>query len=313
MNRLRGFQDLADIRGCVLSIGNFDGIHRGHQAILASLAAQARQHAVCSVVLTFEPHPATLLNPARTPPRLTTADSKAELIAASGIDALVEYAPDWELLRLSPQEFFNQIILEKFNATGLVEGTNFFFGKDRTGNEETLRSLCGAAGRFLEIVQPLHQGGSIVSSSLIRTAISSGKVAEAAALLGRPYMLAGTVSRGAQRGRTIGFPTANLAQIETMLPADGVYAAIATVSGNKYQAAVSLGPNLTFADGTRKVEAHLLDVCVSNSMDIYGQEMQLRFIQHIRGLHKFTSVDKLQSQLYKDVARVRSALEGTFG
>ncbi|WP_437229173.1 bifunctional riboflavin kinase/FAD synthetase [Planctomicrobium sp. SH661] len=304
MNRLRGLENLNHWEECVLSIGNFDGVHLGHQAILSALIDHAQRLSVPAVVMTFEPHPAALLNPDRQPPRLTTPQQKAELIGSLGVDTVVEYPTDWNLLALSPREFFDEIVLKKLRAAGLVEGPNFYFGKGRTGNGEVLREFCGETGKFLEIVAPTTLQGEIVSSSFVRQAISQGDVRRAAALLGRNYTFRGKVVNGARRGRSIGFPTANLEQIETMLCADGVYAARARVQNQTYQAAVSIGPNPTFAEGTRKVEAHLLDV----TADFYGQEMELELVDRVRGLQKFDSLESLQHQIESDVTSIRNLL-----
>jgi len=298
-------QSLDNERGCVLSIGNFDGVHRGHQVILSALRKYAAALNVPAVAMTFEPHPAVLLKPGSTPPRVTTALQKAALIRENGIDRVFEYPTDWTLLNLTPQEFFDRIVVQQLNAVGLVEGPNFFFGKGRSGNTRTLESFCRDSGRFLEIVPPATLGDQIISSSLIRQSLANGDVERAAEFLGRPYEIAGTIVSGAQRGRTIGFPTANLAEIETVIPAPGVYAAMAKVQGRKEKAAVSIGPNPTFADEQSKVEAHLLDV----SGDFYGQAMSLRFIARVRGLQKFSSKEELQHQIQKDVASVQSVLK----
>jgi len=304
MNRVQGFHSLKNERGCLLSIGNFDGVHLGHQAILAALLKHSRQRNLPSVVMTFEPHPATLLKPTFIPPRLTTPIRKAELICSMGIDTVVEYPTDWALLRLSPREFFDQIILQRLNAAGLVEGPNFFFGKGRSGNTEILGEFCRQAGCFLEVVLPELQAGEVVSSSLIRDAISRGEVERAAVLLGRHYEISGLVSLGAQRGRTIGFPTANLEEILTLIPAEGVYAASAMLNKQTYTAAVSVGPNPTFSDGRLKVEAHL----VGATGDFYGQTLTLRFIRRLRGLQKYSSTSELQDQIQKDVAETQASL-----
>lgn len=304
MKRIQGLQNLTGHGGCVLSIGNFDGVHRGHQAILSTLKDHARRLAVPAIVLTFEPHPATLLKPGYSPPRLSTPARKAELISELGVDVVLEYETDWALLNLSPREFFDEMILGTLHAMGLVEGPNFYFGKGRAGNVQVLEEFCRTAGCFLEVVPPTLAGETIVSSSLIRQLLSEGAVEQAAHLLGRYYETSGIVRVGAQRGRTLGFPTANLEEIETILPADGVYAAWARVQGRESPAAVSIGPNLTFDDGRRKVEAHLLQ----SSGDFYQAEMTLRFVKRIRGLQKFGSVNELQSQINEDIKSIQTAL-----
>lgn len=297
-------ENLVSDGGCVLSIGNFDGVHRGHQMILSALTGHARRLSVPAVVMTFEPHPVTLLKPPCSPPRLTTPARKAELMGDLGIDTVLEYTTDWSLLGLSPGEFFDQIILGKLKAIGLVEGPNFHFGKGRAGNVEVLEGFCQSAGCFLEVVAPRLVDDVIVSSSQIRQMLAEGDVAQAARLLGRNYEIAGVVTQGAQRGRTLGFPTANLGEVETIIPGNGVYAAWAIVQGEEFPAAVSIGPNPTFGEGPRKMEAHLLGA----SGDFYRQELSLRFVQRIRGLQRFASVEELQRQITEDLTIVRSCL-----
>ncbi|NOX53093.1 MAG: bifunctional riboflavin kinase/FAD synthetase, partial [Planctomycetes bacterium] len=210
MKLLHGFEAPELYRGGFVSIGNYDGVHRGHQAMVAKLVERARAAGVPAVVFTFEPHPIRLLRPQQAPPSLSTLDRKAELLAACGIDCLIAYPTDWELLRLTPQEFFERIIRTELQATGLVEGPNFFFGHNRAGNVETLRQLCQQADVDLEVVSPLKIGSQMVSSSRIRRLIAEGAIAEAVKLLGHPYRIRGRVGAGAGRGRRLGFPTANL-------------------------------------------------------------------------------------------------------
>lgn len=309
MKLVHGIQELQTEGGSVLSIGNFDGVHIGHQMILSVLSSHAARLSCPSVVMTFEPHPAALLKPERQPPRLTTPIRKAELIAESGVDFVLEYPTDWALLKLTPREFFDQLVVTGLQATGLVEGPNFFFGKDRSGDGTTLRQFCQETGRFLEIVSPTLLDGQIVSSSAIRRALQAADVTLAARMLGRNYSVHGTVVTGAQRGRTIGFPTANLGRVETLLPADGVYAARVHVRGQTFVAAVNIGPNPTFSEDERKVEAHLLDA----SVDLYGAEMQLEFVRHIRPARRFDSVEDLQAQIAKDVTVIRGSLDEACG
>src|SRR5579863_7407368 len=225
----RGLDDAAPCRNGFVSIGNFDGVHRGHQSMIAALIRNARQHDAPAVVFTFDPHPIALLRPGQSPPPLSTTERKIEILSQCGVDGVIVYPTDQELLQLTPQEFFDRIVLGRLQARGLVEGPNFFFGRNRAGNVETLRGFCGAAGIELEIVAPVVVDDHLVSSSEIRRLICEGRVREAGALLGAIYRVSGTVVRGAERGRTIGFSTANLEGIRTVLPRDGVYAGRALV------------------------------------------------------------------------------------
>ena len=300
MERLTGFEKF---RGpCALSIGNFDGVHLGHQAILQTLVTQARAASVPAVVLTFEPHPTALLKPERLPPRLTTRDEKAVLIARCGVDVLIEYPTDWALLSLSPRAFFDQIVSQQCQAKTLVEGPNFFFGQGRSGELNMLETFCRETGGSLTIVPPLQVNERLVSSSRIREAILQGDLTSAALMLGRRYSIQGIVSAGAGRGRTLGFPTANLEQIETLLPQQGVYAAWCRLPDGDYPTAVNIGPNPTFADLQLKVEAHLIGA----SADLYGQKLSLEFVSRLRGLKTFASREELQIQIDKDVADTKS-------
>lgn len=304
MNRFKGLGNRERYQGCALSIGNFDGVHRGHQVILGRLIERARESGVPAVVLTFEPHPLTLVSPENCPPRLTTSDCKAALLEKCGIDVVMEYPTDWDLLQLSPEEFFQRFVVEEFAARGLVEGPNFYFGRGRSGNVETLRRLCEERGMSLDVVTPAADGAEMISSSRIRKALTAGDVERAAGLLGRRYRLSGTVRNGAGRGRVLGFPTANLHRVETLIPADGVYAGTFATQDGQWPAAVHIGPNPTFQDGERKVEAHLLDF----SGDLYGQAAELEFVQRVRDTRRFADQAELQSQLQADVTTVRAML-----
>ncbi|HWL10422.1 MAG TPA: bifunctional riboflavin kinase/FAD synthetase [Planctomicrobium sp.] len=300
MERLKGFSERHLPTPSVLSIGNFDGVHRGHQAIVQRLVSQAKEHSVPAAVLTFEPHPAALLHPERLPPRLTTPDQKADLLEQLGVDFLVEYPTDWNLLHLEPAAFFEQIVTQKCQAVGLVEGPNFFFGKGRSGNVDTLRQLCEETGRRLTIVSPTTMGEDLVSSSRIRQALRAGEILQANEFLGRRYSVSGVVVSGAQRGRTLGFPTANLHEIATMLPGEGVYAAWGITTSGRFPAAVNIGPNPTFEEITFKVEAHL----IGYTGDLYGQSLELEFVERLRDLRPFGSVEELKEQITRDAAIV---------
>lgn len=306
MKRLRGFEDRESYRGGFLSIGNFDGVHRGHQSILARLRERADQAGVPAVVMTFDPHPITLLNPQFAPPRLTTSAAKAALMAAAGVDVVVEYPTDAALLNLTAAEFFEQVVLKEFEARGLVEGPNFFFGKGREGTVERLAGFCEQAGRSLDVVGVLESGGETVSSSAIRGELKEGNVPQAARLLGRYYRLEGVVASGAGRGRTLGFPTANLQDVQTLIPGEGVYACWATWGEERFQAAVHVGGNPTFAEQAPKIEVHLL----SFEGDLYGEALQVEFVERVRELRSFQSPAELQHQVQQDVRAVPGLLAG---
>ena len=302
MHVYHGFNDdLSRLRSGFVSIGNFDGVHRGHQSMIAALTRLARDEALPSVIFTFDPHPIALLRPGQSPPPLTTTERKIELLAQHGVDGVVVYPTDQALLNLTPREFFDRIILERLDVRGLVEGPNFFFGHNRAGNIKTLHEFCAAAGRHLEIIPPVTLGDHLVSSTEIRRLIAAGQVREAGELLGYTYRISGTVVRGAERGRTIGFPTANLEGVRTVLPRDGVYAGRAQIGSVWHAAGINLGPNPTFADQERKLEVHIIDY----SGDLYGSRIAVEFVDRLRDTQRFENVEKLKAQLAVDIERAR--------
>lgn len=304
-----------DYRDGFLSIGNFDGVHRGHQEILGQLVRQAHSAGTSACVLTFEPHPIQLLRPESAPPRLTTLEQKTQLLQDCGVDEVVVYPTDHVLLELGAEEFFDRIVRGHFAARGLTEGPNFYFGKNRSGTIETLQSLCQREQMSLKVVEPALLDGEMVSSTAIRRAVEHGEITRANQQLGRPYSMIGRISPGAQRGRTLGFPTANLEEIETLIPGDGVYAAIACLPAGveqterrargRWAAAVNIGSNPTFADQQCKVEAHLIGF----AGDLYGMEIELVFLERIRAVQTFTSVESLKQQVRADVDAAQQICE----
>ncbi len=301
MKLLRGFEQPDAYRGGVVSIGNYDGVHRGHQAMVAALVRLARERGVPAVVFTFDPSPIQLLRPEHTPPSLSTLDRKAELLERCGVDCVIAYPTDLELLRLTPEEFFQKVVVGELQASGLVEGPNFFFGRDRAGNVGRLAELCRQHGLLFEVVPPVVVAGEMVSSSRIRRLIAAGELNLAVELLGHPYRLRGRVGRGAGRGRTLGFPTANLEQIPTLVPGEGVYAGVARVGEQTFVAAVHRGPNPTFADHVQKLEVHLDGF----DGDLVGQELELDLLRRLRDIRSFESVEALKRQLRADVEAAR--------
>jgi riboflavin kinase/FMN adenylyltransferase len=287
-------------RGAV-AIGNFDGVHRGHLEIVRRLLERAREVGGPGIVFTFDPHPVRLLRPEQCPPPLTWTERKAELLAAHGVYMVVAYPTDEELLQLSAKDFFNQIVLNSLEARAMVEGPNFYFGHNREGNVEVLGKLADKAGITLDVVPPVEVGGEIVSSSRIRALISAGDVATAGQLLSAPYRIRGMVTHGAGRGGKIGFPTANLQGIDTLLPKSGVYAGRACVQSIFYPAAINLGPNPTFGEAALKVEIHLLDYHDS----LYGQPLEVEFLARLRDVTSFADVGALVAQLQQDVQQTR--------
>lgn len=291
--------------GGVAAIGNFDGVHRGHQAMIATLRRRADELGVPAFVVTFDPPPIEILRPEVAPPRLMTLPRKAHYLEAAGADHVLVLQTSRDLLGLSAEQFYTDILLKNLNVRGLVEGPNFRFGKGRQGDVALLRSFCERDGIPLTVIEPTEIEGRMVSSSLIRQLVAAGDLPQATRLLGRPHEVIGTVERGAGRGTALGFPTANLAGITTLLPPDGVYAARTTLNGLSFSAAVHLGPNRTFGESRRSFEAHILDF----DGDLYGCELCVELIERIRETTRFDSPAELVAQMRADCERIRDLVE----
>ncbi len=291
----------AGARGGAVSIGNFDGVHRGHVAIVRRLLGRAVEVGGAAIVFTFDPHPVRLLRPEQCPPPLTWTERKAELLAANGVDWIVAYPTDEALLKLSAAEFFQRIVRGALRARALVEGPNFFFGHNREGTIARLAELAAAAGISLDVVPPVEVDGAIVSSSLVRELIRCGDVEQAGKLLSAPYRIRGMVTHGAGRGAKIGFPTANLGAIDTLLPAEGVYAGRAWVGETSWPAAINLGKSPTFGDNNIRVEIHVIGV----NEPLYGQPLEVDFLARLRDIRPFESPAALAEQLARDVDEVK--------
>jgi riboflavin kinase/FMN adenylyltransferase len=232
---------------------------------------------------------------------LTRTDRKAQLLAELGVDVVVAYPTDAALLALDAPAFFDWVVSKRLGARAIVEGPNFFFGRGRSGTIDTLRSLCTHAGLSLDIVEPVVIDGRIVSSSRIRELIGSGRVDEARRMLTQPYRITGTVVHGAGRGAGLGYPTANVAGIQTLLPDEGIYCGRAVIAGEAWPAAISLGPNPTFDEGGLKVEVHVIDY----RGDLYDQELEVDFLSRLRNIERFDSIDELIAQMDRDIAACR--------
>lgn len=299
-------RDLAELptaaRGGAVAIGNFDGVHLGHLRIVQRLLQRAREVGGPAIVFTFDPHPVRILRPDECPPPLTWTKRKAELLARHGVDKIVAYPTDEALLQLSAREFFDKIVRDSLDAKAMVEGPNFYFGHNREGDVELLQQLTKEAGMTLDVVEPYSlDAETLVSSSLIRRLIAEGEVARAAELLSAPYRIRGMVTHGAGRGAKLGFPTANLEAVDTLLPSEGVYAGRAWLQEQAYPAAIHLGPNPTFGEGHLKVEVHLID----HDETIYGQPLEVEFLQRLRRIVKFDNQESLVAQLQQDIAQAR--------
>jgi riboflavin kinase/FMN adenylyltransferase len=298
-------KDLESIRGGVITIGNFDGVHRGHAALLSEVRALADELGGPAVAVVMDPHPATILRPEQAPARLTWIQRRAELMDRLGIDALLVCETTPEFLKLTAAEFFQSLVIGHLDARAMIEGPNFFFGRDRGGDIARLTELCSAENVDLRVAQPTTIDGQMISSTRIRGLLEQGKVEEAGDLLGTPHRVRGRVGLGAKRGRQIGFPTANLTDIDVVVPELGVYGGFATVASREYEAAIHIGPNPTFElDGATKVEVHLLDF----DADLYEQVLLVDFIARVRDIARFDSADRLVEQLDQDVETIRSRL-----
>jgi len=285
--------------GCAVAVGNFDGVHLGHAALVERLRAAAARLGVPAVALTFDPHPASLVRPGAAPVPLTTPARRAELLLGLGVDVVLVQPVNHALIGLSAEAFYREVLQERLRAAAIVEGPDFRFGAGRAGDVGLLHRLCAADGVLLEVVEPVTAAGGTVSSSRIRELVADGDVAAAAALLTAPFRTTGTVVTGARRGAGLGFPTANLAEIATLVPGPGVYAARAAVhgGGEPHVAAVHVGVNLTFGATAPTVEAHL----VGFTGDLYGRVLDVDFLERLRETRRFETALELKAQLARDV------------
>jgi len=295
----------AECRGGAVTLGNFDGVHRGHQALLAEMIREARRLGGPAVAVTFDPPPAFILRPQAFQPFLTTVPYRCELLHAAGADHVVTIKTCAELLNLEARDFFEQILRDGFQAKAVIEGFNFAFGRGRRGTGEILKTWGEAAGMAVTLVAAQFEGGEPISSSRVRTAVLDGNVGLATRLLGRPYRVAGRVTTGHQRGRSLGFPTANLTAIENLVPGPGVYAVRATHQGKAWDAAAHLGPRPTFAEASPSVEIHLLVF----DGDLYGQTLEVDFYKKVREPKSFASIDELKKQIELDVGMIERTLK----
>jgi len=292
----------------VVVIGNFDGVHLGHQHVLARASEVAADRGAPLVAVTFDPHPMAVLRPEHAPVQLTTIDTRAELLTAAGAEHVLAVPFDRDMAGWTPEEFVQRVLVDTLHATAVVVGANFRFGSRAAGDVATLRAAGETSGFEVEGLA-LDGGPMVWSSTYVRQCLAAGDVAGAAEALGRPYAVRGTVVRGDQRGRELGFPTANVPTDGlTAVPADGVYAGRLRRldTGETYPAAISVGTNPTF-DGfrERRVESYVLDRV---DLDLYGVEVEVSFVERLRGMVAFESVDRLVAQMNDDVDRAREIL-----
>ena len=293
-----------DARPSVVALGTFDGVHLGHRAILGTAVTHAREAGLQALACTFEQHPIEILQPARAPRSITTVEERLALIAETGVDGVVVLSFTPELAAVEPEAFVKEVLLGRLRAQQIVVGFNHRFGRGARGDAGLLQELASRLGFQAHVVPPLTVGGVPVSSSEVRTALQRGDVVAAARFLGRPYAIGGTVTSGAGRGRTLGFPTANLAPDGNLLIPRGVYGCLAHVDGVVHPTVVNIGVRPTFAETTLAIEAHLLDF----TGDLYGRRMRLDFMLHLREEMRFPSVEDLKAQIARDVEAARVGL-----
>lgn len=291
-------------RPSAVALGVFDGVHLGHRVILGTAVAHGREAAIPAVACTFDPHPMEVLQPGRAPLAITTLEERLALIEGCGLDAAVVLPFTPALAAMEPEAFVKDVLIARLSAREIVVGFNHRFGRGARGDVALLRSLGDRLGFRTHVAEPLMVEGVAVSSTEIRAALRRGDLAAAGRLLGRPYTLLGTVGHGAGRGRTLGFPTANLVPARPVLVAPGVYACMAEIGGGKERAVVNVGVRPTFDEATLAVEAYLLDFVG----DIYGQTITLSFVSRIREERRFPSVEALKAQIEADAKEARRRL-----
>lgn len=296
----------AHLKAPVATVGNFDGLHRGHQAIVATVLDRSRATGGSSLLVTFDPHPLKVLAPERAPRMLATRRQKLALIEAAGIEFLLVLPFTVELAEVPAERFVRGHLAGGLGVREVYVGANFNFGHGREGNADLLVRLCGELGIRAAQVGEVRCLGSLVSSSRIRRAIQAGEVELARELLGRPYVLEGAVIHGESRGAALGFPTANLATENELVPQDGVYVSEAVIDGAVHPAVTNIGGRPTFAGASFAVESHFLD----SPGDLYGRPLEVRFLARLRPELKFDSPRALVDQVRRDIQRARDYFSG---
>jgi riboflavin kinase / FMN adenylyltransferase len=291
----------------VVTVGVFDGMHRGHQQLVGRAVSRARERGLPAVLVTFDPHPAELVRPGSHPAQLTTLRRRADLAAGLGVDAFCVLPFTPELSRTDPAAFAHQVLVERLHAAAVVVGRNFRFGHRAAGDVALLTELGTRFGFAVEGLELTGDDTVTFSSTYVRACIDAGDVVAAAAALGRPHRVEGVVVHGARRGRDLGFPTANIATAPyTALPADGIYAGRFAIGDRLLPAAISVGTNPTFSGRQRTVEAYVLDV----DEDFYGHAVAVDLVERLRGQEHYDDVGALITQMHADVARTRELLAG---
>lgn len=304
---LRGAEPLPEaFARPVLAIGNFDGVHRGHKAVIDTARAIAAEKGVAALALTFEPHPRTFFSPKSAPFRLTPEPAKLARLAETGLDGAIVLPFDAKLAAVEAEDFVADILVGRYQVSGVSVGFDFHFGRARAGSPAFLKAAGERLGFQVEVVEPMRDEGDAISSTAIRDALASGQAGHAAHMLGRPFSLTAEVIHGDKRGRTLGFPTANLALPEGVAIAFGIYAVRARTRDGAFYGVASYGRRPTFDNGRALLEVHLFDY----SGDLYGSDMEVELVAHLRPELKFDSVDALVAQMNADARRAKEVLAG---
>lgn len=290
------------LRNPVLTIGNFDGVHRGHLALFDKVKERAKAIDGQSAVMTFEPHPIRVMKPGNGPPLITPTKQKLELMLQAGIDVILCLPFTLEFAAISAEDFVQHILLDKIGVREVVVGYDYSFGHKRKGNIDLLRELGGKLGFKVHVVEPIHINQKLVSSTSVRKLVQEGNLAEARLFLGRDYQVSGTVVRGADRGgRLLGFPTANLELLDELLPCKGVYAVTVLVGEETYHGVTNIGHNPTFGNNALSVETHLLDF----SGDLLGKTIRINFLYRLRDEKTYQSIGELSGQIALDIQEAK--------
>jgi riboflavin kinase / FMN adenylyltransferase len=294
--------------GSTVTVGSFDGVHLGHQAVLQEIGRRARAAGRASVLVTFDPHPLEVVNPGAAPPLLTTGAERLEILVQSPLDYVLLLRFDRYLAGLTPEVFVRDVLLERCAVRELVIGHDHGFGRGRSGDVETLRQLGAVEGFQVDVVEPVDYAGQHVSSSRIRRAVAGGDLFTAGAMLGRPYGVVGQVGEGERRGRTLGVPTINLTGVSPrkLLPPDGVYVVAVEWREGRAEGMMSQGPRPTFHDGRRTLEAHLFDF----SGNLYGEWVRIEWVERLRDIERFETIEQLKAQMEQDRQEALAVLAG---
>jgi riboflavin kinase / FMN adenylyltransferase len=297
---------LSPLTNPVLTIGNFDGVHRGHLALFEKVKRRASALEGQSAVMTFQPHPLKIMKPGIPPLLITPTEQKLELITRAAIDVIFCIRFDKTFAGIGAEDFVRNILVEKIGIRELVVGYDYTFGHQRTGNIDLLFQMGEDLGFQVHVVQPVLIGGKVVSSTSIRELVRAGNLPDAKTLLGRDYQISGTVVKGKNRGgRLLGFPTANLELVDELIPKEGVYAVQVLIDHHKYNGVTNIGHNPTFGQGPLSIETHILDF----SEDLLGRAIKVRFMKHLRPEKTFESIEELARQIHQDVKAARALLE----